>query len=76
MTGMAIMDNGIALGGLLRLIGVMAVAVAAAWLVQVLDFGGSSALGRMAWVLAAAVVAGSGTGLIFTSLTVRGAQTV
>ena len=66
------MANGIKINDLLRLVGVMAVAVAAAWLVQVLDFGGSSALGRMTWLLAAAAVAGGGTGLIFTSLTLRG----
>lgn len=65
------MDNGIKVNDLLRLIGVMAVAVAAAWLVQVLDFGGSSALGRLAWVLCAAMVAGGGTGLIFTSMTAK-----
>ncbi len=66
------MANGIKINDLLRLTGVMAVAVAAAWLVQVLDFGGSSALGRLLWVVAAAAIAGGGTGLIFTSVTLRG----
>ena len=66
------MTNGIKINDLLRLIGVMAVAVAAAWAVQVLDFGGSSALGKLTWIVAAAAVAGGGTGLIVTSLTSRG----
>ena len=66
------MTNGITISDLLRLVGTMAVAVAAAWVVQVLDFGGSSALGKLAWVVAAAAIAGGGTGLIVTSLTVRG----
>ena len=66
------MANVTKISDLLRLVGVMAVAVSAAWMVQVLDFGGSSALGRLAWVVAAAAIAGGGTGLIFTSLTVRG----
>ena len=69
------MEHGNGLGGLLRLVGVMAVAVAAAWLVQVFDFGHSTALGKTAWMLAAAMVAGGGTGLIFTSLTLRDPQT-
>ncbi len=61
------MNDGIKIDGVLRLIGIMAVAIAAAWLVQVLDFGGSSALGKLVWVVSAAAVAGGGTGLIFTS---------
>ena len=66
------MANSIKLNDLLRLIGVTAVAVAAAWTVQVLDFGGSSALGKLAWIIAAAAIAGGGTGLIFTSISLRG----
>ena len=65
------MSNGITINDLLRLIGIMAVAVAAAWAVQVLGFGGSSALGKLIWVVAAATIAGGGTGLIVTSLTAR-----
>ena len=68
------MANGIKLDDLLRLIGVMAVAVATAWVVQVVEFDGSSALGKLAWMVAAAVIAGGGTGLIFTSLGVRAAD--
>ena len=64
------MTNGIETNGLLRLVGMMAVAVATAWAVQVLGFGGSSALGKLTWIVAAAAIAGGGTGLIFTSLTV------
>ena len=67
------MANGIETKDLLRLVGVMALAVAVAWLVQVLDFGGSSALGRLAWVLAAAATAGGGMGLILTSARLRDA---
>ena len=66
------MSNGIKTSDLLRLVGVMAVAVAAAWAVQVLGFGGSSALGKLTWIIAAAAIAGGGTGLIVTSLSVRG----
>ena len=65
------MANGIKINDLLRLVGIMAVAVAAAWVVQVLGFGGSSALGKLTWIVAAAAIAGGGTGLIFTSLNVR-----
>ena len=68
------MANGIKINDLLRLVGVMAVAVAAAWAVQVLGFGGSSALGKLTWIIAAAAIAGGGTGLIFTSLGVRDDQ--
>ena len=68
------MQNGIKINDLLRLIGVMAVAVAAAWVVQVLDFGGSSTLGKLMWVISAATVAGAGTGLIFTSVALRTAD--
>ena len=68
------MGNGIQTKDLIRLVGVMALAVAVAWLVQVLDFGGSSALGRLMWVLAAAAIAGGGTGLIFTSVKLRDAD--
>ena len=70
------MANDIKINDLLRLVGIMAVAVAAAWLVQVLDFGGSSALGKLTWVVAAAAIAGGGTGLIVTSLGVRGEDQV
>ena len=66
------MADGIKISDLLRLVGMMAVAVAAAWVVQVLGFGGSSALGKLAWIVAAAAIAGSGTGLIFTSHRMHG----
>ena len=65
------MENGTKTNDLLRIVGVMAVAIAAAWLVQVLDFGGSSNLGRLMWVISAATIAGGGTGLVFTSITLR-----
>jgi hypothetical protein len=61
------MENGINTNDLLRLIGVMAVVVGAAWAIQVLLFGGSSAFGRMVWIMSAAMVAGGGTGLIYSS---------
>jgi membrane associated rhomboid family serine protease len=54
--------------GLLRKAGVFTFIVAAARLMQVFGFGGSSALGRLTWMIAAAAVAGAGTGLIYTSV--------
>ena len=65
------MENAISTSYLLRLVGVMAVCVGAAWAFQVVGLGGSTAFGRLAWVISAAVVAGGGTGLILTSASVR-----
>ncbi len=60
------MDNGtIDSGNLLRLIGIMAIAVGMAWALQTVGFGGeASVLNKMMWVVAAASVAGGGFGLI------------
>lgn len=59
---------------MLRLVGVMAICVGAAWALQVLDFGHSSAFSTMLWVLAAATVAGAGSGLVYTSVSMRQAE--
>ena len=53
-------------GNLLRLVGLMAICVGAAWVLQVLG-GNASTIGRTAWVVAAASIAGGGTGLIAAS---------
>ena len=52
---------------LVRLIGVMAIGVAAAWILQVTGAGGSSSFCRLVWVVSAAAIAGAGTGLLYTS---------
>lgn len=62
------MKNGLtAPRDLVRLIGVMAIGVGIAWALQVLGIGGSSTVGRLVWVIAAAAIAGGGVGLIYTS---------
>ena len=53
---------------LLRLIGIMAMGIGAAWALQVLGFDGdATAFSRMIWVLAAATMAGAGAGLLIAS---------
>ena len=53
---------------LLRMIGVMAIGVAAAWALQILAFGeAGSAFSRLTWVVMAASIAGAGAGLVFVS---------
>lgn len=52
---------------LVRLIGVMAIAVAVAWVLQVAGVGGSSAFSRLAWIVSSAAIAGGGAGLLYTS---------
>ena len=62
------MKNGLtAPRDLVRLIGVMAIGVAAAWVLQVAGVGGSSAFSRLAWIVSSAAIAGAGTGLLYTS---------
>lgn len=63
------MDNGTISGGnLLRLIGLMGVAVGIAWALQILMFGNDGAgLERFAWILSAAVISGAGVGLMVVS---------
>ena len=53
---------------LLRLIGIMAIGIGAAWALQVLGFSGNStALTRMMWIVAAASMAGGGAGLLIAA---------
>ena len=53
---------------LLRMIGVMAIGVAALWALQILAFGeAGSAFSRLTWVVAAASIAGAGAGLVSVS---------
>ncbi len=53
---------------LLRLTGIMAIGIGAAWALQVLGFDGdASAFTRMIWVLAAASMAGGGAGLLIAA---------
>lgn len=56
---------------LLRLVGMMAIGVAAAWTIQVLGLGGSSSAATAMWELSVATVAGGGAGLIFSSSSLR-----
>jgi hypothetical protein len=50
---------------MLRLLGLMAMGIGAAWVLQVVGFGpDNSAETRMVWVLAAASIAGAGAGLL------------
>jgi hypothetical protein len=56
---------------LLRLVGVMAMGVGAAWTMQVLGLGGSSSYATAMWELSAATVAGGGAGLIVSSSALR-----
>ncbi len=53
---------------LLRLVGIMAIGIGAAWALQILGFGGdNTAFGRMLWVVSAAAMAGSGAGLLIAA---------
>ena len=53
---------------LLRLTGIMAIGIGAAWALQVLGFDGdASAFTRMIWVLAAASMAGGGAGRLIAA---------
>ena len=55
-------------GNLLRLIGIMAIGIGAAWALQILAFSGdNTAFGRMLWIVAAAVMAGGGSGLLIAA---------
>lgn len=60
------MDNGtVTRGNLLRLTGVMGIAVGVAWAFQTLGFGGEGTVfSNMMWVVAAASMAGAGAGLV------------
>ena len=53
---------------LLRLTGIMAIAIGAAWALQILGFSGdNSAFTRILWVIAAASMAGGGAGLLIAA---------
>ncbi len=53
---------------LLRLTGIMAIAIGAAWALQILGFAGdNSAFTRMMWIVAAASMAGGGAGLLIAA---------
>lgn len=61
--------------GLLRMVGVMAIGVGIAWVVQIFAFSHSpAALARFAWVVAAAAVSGAGAGLVVTAGTLPQAE--
>ena len=58
-------DNGMATSGLLRMVGVMAICVGIAWVVQIFGFShGPTAFSRLIWVVAAASISGAGAGLV------------
>ena len=53
---------------MLRLLGLMAMGIGAAWILQVVGFGGdNSAETRLVWVFAAASIAGAGAGLLIAA---------
>ncbi len=53
---------------LLRLIGIMAIGIGAAWALQILGFGAdNTAFSRMVWIVAAAAMAGGGAGLLIAA---------
>ena len=53
---------------LLRLTGIMAIVIGAAWALQILGFAeDNTALARIAWIVAAASMAGVGAGLLIAA---------
>ena len=71
------MDNGMATNGLLRMVGVMAICVGIAWLVQIFGFShGPDAVSRLIWFLAAASVSGAGVGLVVAAGTMPAPEEV
>ena len=66
------MENGVVTAGyLLRLVGFFGIAIGIAWAVQTLGFGQESVGGKLAWVVAAASMAGAGAGLIVASTSLK-----
>ena len=52
-------------GNMLRLVGIMAIGIGAAWALQVLGLSSEgTAFSRLMWVVAAASMAGAGAGLM------------
>ena len=69
------MDSTITSSNLLRLIGIMAIGIGAAWALQVLGFDGdNTAFARLMWVIAAASMAGGGAGLLIAAGNLPGAD--
>ena len=53
---------------LLRLTGIMAIAIGVAWALQILGFGGdNTAVTRLMWIVGAASMAGGGAGLLIAA---------
>ncbi len=60
---------------MLRLTGVMAIAIGAAWALQILGFAGdSTAFTRLIWIVAAASMAGGGLGLLIAANSLPGLE--
>ena len=53
---------------LFRLTGIMAIAIGAAWALQILGFASdNTAVARVMWIVAAAAMAGGGAGLLIAA---------
>ena len=60
---------------LLRLTGIMAIAIGAAWALQILGFAGdNTAFTRLIWIVAAASMAGAGVGLLIAANSLLGLE--